>query len=628
MNKLKQFFTIGMAGHIDHGKTTLTNALTGVNTDRLKEEQERNISIELGYALFAQSEKLEIAIVDVPGHERFIRQMIAGVAGIDFVMLIIAADEGVMPQTEEHINILSLLGIERGVVVMTKIDQVDDEWLRVVSDDVKETLQNTFLQNAPIFYVDSVSRRGIEQLKNYLIETIPQLQTKNREHSFRLPIDQVFTIKGQGVIVRGTVFNGVVHEGDSLTVLPTNKKVRVRQIQSHFKERKVAYAGQRAAINLGGISLQEIKRGDVLVNDNTFIVSNRIDVVLYPLKTINYRVLQRLNVKVHIGTSEVNGKIIFFDRNELFEKKSNEVLCQLQLDDSVVVTRKDRFIVRRATPVETIGGGWVIEPNANKYRFGFETINQLRLKKDGSARERIIMALNEHVSLSFREIVKKAAVTEKELHDALHLLVEILPHIYTTQLTYDTLKEKIVTTLKDYHKQYPLRQGINKAEMISTFSNEYSEAVVEFTLYMLKKDKVIELIGPVVSLTHFIRTYPSKWSKKLKQIEKTLIKQGANLEEWNQIVSNSEIPDDIITDFYHYLIETEKAYLFDEGRLISKKAVVELIVQLEKETGRNSFNLQTARSILGLSRKNLIPLLELSDKLGYTKRDGNVRVWH
>src|SRR5690625_4809854 len=202
-----------MAGHIDHGKTTLTKALTGVETDRLKEEKLRNISIEPGYAPLVQTDELQISIIDVPGHERFIRQMIAGVAGIDFVMLIIAADEGVMPQTEEHINILSLLGIERGVVVMTKIDQVDDEGLRDVSDDVKETLQNTFLQNASIFYVDSVSRHGIEQLKNYLIETIPQLQTKNREHSFRLPIDQVFTIKGQGVIVRGTVFNGVVHEG-------------------------------------------------------------------------------------------------------------------------------------------------------------------------------------------------------------------------------------------------------------------------------------------------------------------------------------------------------------------------------------------------------------------------------
>src|SRR5690625_1127125 len=353
-----------MAGHIDHGKTALTKALTGVDTDRLKEEKERNISIEPGYASFINDEQLEVSIIDVPGHERLIRQMIAGVAGIDMVILVIAADEGFMPQTREHLDILSLLGIKNGLIAITKVEQADKELLEIILADAKENIKQTFLENAPIYFVDSLSKKGIPELKDALREKLLQIPKQVKNASFRMPIDQVFTVKGQGVVVRGTIYDGEVKQGERLQVVPQNKEVRIRQIQQHHEQKTQASEGQRAAINIGGISHQEITRGDVLVADDFFSISDRIDVVFHTLKGLKYPIKQRQPIKLYISTSEVMGKIIFFDRNEVKGTDTHDILCQLQLEEKVVVTRGDRFILRKPTPVETIGGGWVIEPNA------------------------------------------------------------------------------------------------------------------------------------------------------------------------------------------------------------------------------------------------------------------------
>lgn len=379
---MNRYFTIGMAGHIDHGKTSLTKALTGVSTDSLKEEQARQISIEPGFASFINEEDLQVSIIDVPGHENFIRQMIAGVAGIDLVTLVIAADEGIMPQTKEHLDILTLLGIDQGVVVITKIDQADEELLDIILDDVKATLAHTFLKDAPIFLVDSLSHKGIDSLKKTLKNTLLQLPIKQSNMPFRLPIDHVFTSKGQGTIVRGTVYNGKVSMGQDVKLLPLNKDVRVRQIQKHHNQVSIAFEGQRAAINLGGVSHKEIRRGDVLVEDDFYTVSKRIDVVFQPLASIEHIIKQRQSIKLHIGTQEVMGKIIFFDRNEIKQNESDEVLCQIQLDEQIVIARDDHFIVRRPTPTETIGGGWVIDTNSTKHRFSPQTIDELKLKKN------------------------------------------------------------------------------------------------------------------------------------------------------------------------------------------------------------------------------------------------------
>src|SRR5699024_5767740 len=393
-------FTIGIAGHIDHGKTTLTKALTGVETDRLKEEQERSISIEPGFALFSATASEQIAIIDVPGHERFIRQMIAGVAGVDVVVLVIAADEGVMPQTKEHIQILSALGMSRGIIVLTKTSIVDEEFLELVKHDVREAVEHTFLQDAPLLLVDSVTGFGIEKLRSSIEQMIAHMSPKNADEPFRMPIDQVFTLTGQGVIVRGTVFDGSLNKGDSVVVLPTRQQANVRQMQSQKQEVASVKAGQRAALNITGISHERLARGDVLVTSDHYTVTDRIDVALTLMDDVKYDVKQRLPVKLYVNTAEVDGKIIFFDRNTLHRHETSTVYCQLQLASQVVVKKDDVFILRRATPMETIAGGKVIDAEATKHRFNEETIAMLKQKESGSLEEQLDLLFKTHQTQS------------------------------------------------------------------------------------------------------------------------------------------------------------------------------------------------------------------------------------
>lgn len=624
---MNRYFTIGMAGHIDHGKTTLTKALTGVDTDRLKEEKERSISIEPGFAPFIQEENLEASIIDVPGHERFIRQMISGVAGIDMFILVIAADEGMMPQTREHLDILSLLGIENGLIVITKVDRADEELLDIILEDIKEEIKQTFLEDAPIYFVDSVSMKGVSELKEALQEKLLHIEEKENNTSFRLPIDQVFTAKGQGVIVRGTVYNGEVRQGERLTLLPSNIEVRVRQIQRHHQEKAVASRGQRAALNIGGISHEKVSRGDVLVADDYYSVSDRLDVVVNVLKSIRHSIKQRRPVKLHIGTSEVMGKIIFFDRNEINSNENEEVLCQIQLEDPIVVARGDRFILRRPTPAETVGGGWVIEPNAKKHRFGKKTVEELKQKNEGTATERILSYVKERVVASEEEIMKNTAVSEKELTKAKQHLLEVEEGLFTAPSSFERVRDKIFGALAEFHKQFPMRTGLNKAEVVSDMKQQYPESLVEFALKTLAEDRQINITNQYIALTHVTPALPEKWKTRLENVNKELIQQGAEVEKWSDLLLQYKIPADIQKEFYYFLIETKKAHVFDDDRLISKRAVEQLREKLSEYTGFEDFNLQAARDSLQLSRKNLVPLLELFDQLGYTKRVGNMRSW-
>ncbi len=410
----KRYFTIGMAGHIDHGKTSLTKALTNVDTDRLKEEKERQISIELGFAPLYEDQEIQISVIDVPGHERFIRQMIAGVAGIDLVVLVVAADEGVMPQTREHLDILKFLGVKNGIIAITKIDRVDEEFIELVKDEILEELTGTVFEDSPFVLVDSLSKKGIEEMKELIIHTLKEREMRDAKGAFRLPIDQVFTVKGQGTVVRGTVYEGSVEEGQVLTIMPKGLEVKARQIQVHHKPAQKAYAGQRTAINLSSVSKEDLERGDVLVSSEHFNVTKTLDVAIRVVEDLEHLVKQRMPVKLHIGTAEVMGRIVFFDRNEIKEE-NGEILCQLRLEEEILTKRGDRFILRRPSPQETIGGGWVIDPRGNKYRFGNQTIDELEKKRVGSPKERITAALYEAKSLPLNELIKRTALDEGTL---------------------------------------------------------------------------------------------------------------------------------------------------------------------------------------------------------------------
>lgn len=623
----KRFFTIGMAGHIDHGKTTLTKALTNVDTDRLKEEKERQISIELGFAPLYEDEEVQISVIDVPGHERFIRQMIAGVAGIDLVVLVVAADEGVMPQTKEHLDILGFLGIKNGMVAITKIDRVDEEFIDLVKDDIFEELQGTVFENAPFVLVDSLSKQGIDQLKNLIIDTLKEQEMRDAKGAFRLPIDQVFTVKGQGTVVRGTVYEGTVEEGQPLMIMPKGIEVRARQLQVHHKPAKKAFAGQRAAINLSNVSKEDLERGDVVVSSEHFNVTRTIDVAIRVVEDLDYMVKQRMPIKCHIGTAEVMGRIVFFDRNELKEE-NGEILCQLRLDEEIVTKRGDRFIIRRPSPQETIGGGWVIDPRGEKYRYGVQTIEELEKKKVGSPHERIVAALTEGKSLGFSELIKRTALDEEtlssELNDDDFLLYN--GKEYTLKSLVLLIEDEIYDRLGDYHREYPMKQGLNKAEILQSMQKQYPRALLDFVIDQGVSNGTFGRKEQFVFQKDFVPHVPQSWAKRTENMLQVIKKDGLKVRYLQDYFKEAGIPDSLTGDLKRFLEDQGLIAPLDDQYYWHGELFTNAVETLRSKTG-SEFEVGDAKDVLDLSRKYMIPFLERLDSKGYTKRVENKRVW-
>ncbi|OIJ13035.1 selenocysteine-specific translation elongation factor [Anaerobacillus alkalilacustris] len=627
-----RFYTIGMAGHIDHGKTTLTKALTNIDTDRLKEEKERSISIELGFAPLKLKSDIQVSVIDVPGHERFIRQMIAGVAGIDLVMLIVSADEGVMPQTKEHLDILSLLGIQRGIVVVTKIDRVDEELLELAQEDIAQEIVGTFLEGAPFAFVDSLSRKGIDDLKDMIEAMLSEVSSRDAKGAFRLPIDQVFTVHGQGTVVRGTIYEGTIQEGDILEVLPQKVKVRARQLQVHHQKKERGFAGQRTAINLGGVAKEEVKRGDVLVSTQQYATTSTIDVSLQTLKGLNYPLKQRGYIKLHLGTAEVYGKIVFFDRNQLEGNDEDTILCQLRLDEPIVTRRGDRFILRRPSPVETIGGGLVIDPNGQKYKFGESTIELLERKREGTPTERVIDALKTEKFLTLPQLQKHVDLQEDIVIASLNELkanqeiIQTDQSEYVLSAVYEEIVDLIKGDLEEFHEEFSLREGKSKAEVFHSLKQNYPMKLLEFSLSLAEKEGKIIKRGQFIALGSFNPHFPEKWTKRMEQVVKEIDANGIQVEGWDHIVSRSQLPSQLQEDLRHYLIRTKQVFALDEKHIVSTTQLMSAIRKLRKNT-KDEFELQDAKEVLKLSRKYLVPFMELLDTLKLTVRIETKRQW-
>ncbi|WML56465.1 selenocysteine-specific translation elongation factor [Neobacillus sp. PS2-9] len=623
----KRYFTIGMAGHIDHGKTSLTKALTNVDTDRLKEEKERQISIELGFAPLYEDDEIQISVIDVPGHERFIRQMIAGVAGIDLVVLVVAADEGVMPQTREHLDILKFLGVKNGLIAISKIDRVDEEFIELVKDDILEELMGTVFEEAPFVLVDSLSGKGIEEIKNVIIKTLKEQEMRDAKGAFRLPIDQVFTVKGQGTVVRGTVYEGTVEEGQVLKIMPKGLEVRARQIQVHHKPAQKAYAGQRTAINLSSISKEDLERGDVLVSSEHFIVTKTVDVAIRVVEDLEHMVKQRMPIKLHIGTAEVMGRIVFFDRNEIKEE-NGEILCQLRLEEEILTKRGDRFILRRPSPQETIGGGWVIDPRGSKYRFGNQTIDELEKKKVGSPRERITAALIEAKSLPLAELIKRTALDEAILIQHLDNpeFVFYNGKEYTLQLLINAIEEDIFDRLQEFHLSHSMKIGINKAELLQTMQKGFPKSLLDFVVENGISKGVFNRKEQFVFLASFVPHVPKNWSRRTENLLEEMKKDGLKVRYLNDYFSAAGIPENLVFDLKKFLEEQALIVPLDEQFAYHLDIFTEAVSKLQSQTG-SEFEVGEAKDILDLSRKYMIPFLERLDAKGLTKRVENKRKW-
>ncbi|MFC0270459.1 selenocysteine-specific translation elongation factor [Metabacillus herbersteinensis] len=625
------YYTIGIAGHIDHGKTTLTKALTNVDTDRLKEEKERNISIELGYAPFQIKENYHVSIIDVPGHEKFIRQMIAGVTGIDLVLVVVAADEGLMPQTKEHFEILSLLGIKQAIIVVTKADLVDDEQLELASEEIRDYVNDTDFKTAEIVYVDGVSKRGISTLNEKIIGNLDQLQKRDDKGALRLPVDQVFTLQGHGTILRGTLHDGTITAGQSITILPDGYKGKVRQLQSQNKTVTKAFPGQRVAINISGIDRGKLQRGHVIVDSGHYAISECIDVIIRTTRLMELPLKQRTLVKLHIGTSEVMGKIVFFDRNTLEAVAEEEVYCQIRLDEPIVAKKGDRFILRRPSPTETFAGGKVINVNGGKYHFGSKTINMLKQMEKGSLLDQLISLLEEHKLLSYENMIKQLGLTKQELNQLLEegvaagQIIKLSGQIFAYTVV-KQLDDDVLLHLEQYHIQNPLRHGIPKAELIQTYKKSYPEKLVNAVFDQLKINNDICLNGPNIYLNTFQPALPKQWEKRMNGVIDKLEEQGLEPKPIEELTVQAEIPDKIAKEFINYLKNEQIVDKLDEKHLIHHK-VLHHTTHVLKDEYPDSFTLQEAKSVLNVSRKYLVLILELLDRKKVTIRNDQKRKW-
>ncbi|MCF6137228.1 selenocysteine-specific translation elongation factor [Pseudalkalibacillus berkeleyi] len=627
------FFTIGMAGHIDHGKTTLTKALTNIDTDRLKEERERKISIELGYAPFDIGGGYQVSIIDVPGHEKFIRQMIAGVAGIDFVILVVAADEGVMPQTREHALILSYLGVKNAVIAVTKCNRVDEEMLELVESDIRDEFSGTTFSEAPMYFIDSLSGEGIDTLKEGIINRLPNVKQRDSVQKFRMPIDQAFTLKGKGAIVRGTIFEGTVHSGEELFLLPSKHSVRVRQLQVHKEIVDSAYAGQRAAINLGGISSNEIQRGNILSTNPSLIPTKTIDIVLQVKGDLGYLLKQRSRIKFHTGTSEIMGTIVYFDRNELSEGNLENILCQIRLDEPVAVLREDRFIIRRPSPVETIGGGWILDPQGEKYKFGKGTIKMLQQKMEGTMEERIADTIRDVKAATILEISGSIGASEEETKETIDSMTETDNVVYLNANTVSlktvilAAKEQLVAYLDRYHQQNSMRLGPGKAEVLQSLKQSFPVLLVEHVISHCLHEEIVMKIGPSLKLQTHQPSFPKQWEKRMQNVVCHLSKSGIKHEGFDEMCSQQGIPAEYKSELEKYLIETNNAITLEDGTFIHWNVFKQALEKLYEETNGDLFNVQDAKAILDLSRKYCILFLEKLDALSVTSRVNDQRKW-
>lgn len=624
---------IGTAGHIDHGKTTLIKALTGRNTDRWEEEQKRGITIDLGFTWFDLPGGDRAGIIDVPGHEKFINNMVAGVVGMDLVMLVIAADEGVMPQTREHMDILQLLGIEKSIIVLNKCDLVDEEWLELVEEEVKEELNGTFLENAPVVRVSAATGQGLPEL----IETIEHMTRdevvqKDITTIPRLPIDRAFSLSGFGTIITGTLLTGTISKEDTLEMYPIGKTSKIRSIQVHGEDKDKCYAGQRVAINLSNIKKREIGRGCVLAPPDSMKNTDILDVRLNVLES-SMRVLTN-HTRLHFftGTSEILCRAVLLDKEEIGPGESGFV--QLRLEEEIALRRGDKFVVRFYSPMETIGGGVVLEPNPSIHkRFQENVIRELEQKESGSSADVIELHVKEHgdTMITQTELAKLTALSMDEvISDVKELEEQGL--VKTFAMKKDTFvwhrdserhaREILVDALAEYEKKYPYRYGMKKAEVQMTFFKKIKPNVFDQYLTLLEEEGVIRKVDEFLGTPEF----EVRKDKVYDQVSSIILKTVKNAKYDFVRYADMEfkgVSREVADDILNILLE-EKAvvkvgddmctlteYMDQAKEMISEKLSVNPVITIAE-----------VRDMFRTSRKSAKPILEYMDSIKVTKKTG------
>lgn len=630
---------IGTAGHVDHGKTCLIKALTGMDTDRLKEEKKRGITIENGFADMVYGD-YNISIIDVPGHEKFVRNMLAGIGGIDLVLLIVGLDEGIMPQTAEHFDILKMLKIKRGIVVLTKDDLVeDDDWKALVEEDVKEFLSGSFMEDAPIIRVSSYTGKNIEELKKLIGEELEKLPERDiLPGAFRLPVDRVFTIEGHGTVITGTLMEGSVAVGDEIEIYPEETPVKVRNVQVHGENTDRAYAGQRTAINLAGVKKSDVNRGDVLAAPGSLKNSLMVDAAVEMFNDTTRTLLDGSRVHFYCGSSESLAKVVLMDRE--FLDKGSHGYAQLRLETPVAVKKGDRFIIRFYSPVESIGGGVVLDACPVKHKRNDKSvIADMKIRETGSLKDILAVEAKEagqnlitlktaavRLSSPLADVAKAAEELEKE--GVLHR-IQAFDGAYIHRDYIERVKESAENILKAYHDENPLSVGMDREEFRSRLIRSLrigEPKTAEAMISMLAGDGKLKISEVSVALADFDVKYTPEHLKMREEIIGTYKSAGYEMPKTEDVtaafkdgVSAGHIIEALCAEgilariSYQYCLDREK---YNDAACIVKSEIA----------SKGEITLAEFRDAIGVSRKFAVEILEHFDKVKLTKKVGDSRV--
>ena len=623
---------IGTAGHVDHGKTCLTRALTGVDTDRLKEEQKRGITIEIGFAQLTLPNGQTASIIDVPGHEKFIRNMLVGAAGMDVVLMVIAADEGFMPQTREHLGILSLLGVQNGIIVVTKADMVEPEWLEAIEEEAREDVQGTFLQDAPIIAVSSYTGQGIQELKQLVVDLVEGAEQRNQDRPFRLPVDRVFSVDGFGTVVTGTLVEGSLALGDEVCIYPGEKKARVRGLQNHDQSAQRVSAGMRVAVNLSGVDKADLKRGDTLAKPGSMLLSQQMDVQLSMLKDAPYPIKNDSRLHFHHGSRELVCKCVLLGRDTLEAGETG--FAQLRFTEPVAAKNGDHFVVRFFSPTVTVGGGVLLNVAPQRHKRNDPKILEgLAARASGSSERQVVQALRDAgVSMLKRaELAKAAGLTEGELDEPLAQLLDEgravdLGGRYMDHDAVEGLWDKTVQLLSAYHKAQPLQPGMNRGEFRGKLLPKAPAASVDALVDYLAQHRGLRLEGPTIALPDFQVVWNSFYTELRRQIDGIYGKAGLTTDNLDDILAGFGKKQDGARQVVQRLLYDGDLVALTPQILVCRAAYDHALQTLYGLfEGKPELTLGEARDALGVSRKYALALLEYWDSAGITRKTGDLR---
>ena len=625
---------LGTAGHIDHGKTSLIKALTGIDTDRLKEEKERGITIELGFAHLELPGGKLLGIVDVPGHEKFIKNMVAGATGIDLVALVIAADEGVMPQTREHLDICELLKIQHGLIIMTKIDMVDSDWLELVREDITEYMAATFLADAPIIEVSSATGEGLKELIQILDKLVQNIPERDLGHFFRLPIDRVFSMKGFGTVITGTTISGKIKTGDEITIYPLGINSKIRGLQVHNQEVNEIRAGLRTAVNLQGIERAKVQRGNILASRDSLRTTYMVDVNLDLLSSAPRKLKNRAKVRFHSGTSEIISTVVLLDRDAL--EPGETCFAQIRLNEPTALLRGDRYVLRSYSPVRTIGGGRTLNAlPRKKKRFSEAVLSEMKLLFTGELNEIIeyFVSSGRFRGVEQEELPFLTNTGKKRLDEALKVLkaqqrIILYDKERSVLIHADFLKkarEEILDTLTLYHKKFPLKEGLVKEELRSRTAGADNAKLFNHLVLQLAREGIIVQNKEIVRLKDHQVTLAQDQKEIRRELEKIYTKSGLQPPYFQEI--KEKFPGNTGAEVLEVMVKEGDIMKVKEDLFFHRKAIdgikSELIAFL-----KNNGEITTPqfKEMTGASRKYTIPVIEYFDRTQVTVRVGDTRV--